>query len=56
MVLSGDPLSVHTRVLDTWVEGERVYDAADPEQRKFAFGGWRVYRMSAAHAHEGCWR
>jgi imidazolonepropionase-like amidohydrolase len=50
VVLSGDPLSVHTQVLQTWVEGERVYDASDPEHAKYAVGGWQVYRM-AAHAH-----
>jgi len=56
VILSGDPLSVHSQVLETWVEGERVYDASDPEQRKYAVGGWRVYPAAAAHDHNGCWR
>jgi imidazolonepropionase-like amidohydrolase len=56
VVLSGDPLSVHSRVLETWVEGERVYDASDPEQRKYALGGWRVYPPGAAGGQDGCWR
>jgi imidazolonepropionase-like amidohydrolase len=56
IVLSGDPLSVRTEVLETWVEGKRVYDASDPEQRKYAQGGWQVYRTSASHDHGGCWR
>jgi len=56
VILSGDPLSVHTQVLETWVEGRRVYDSSDPEQSKYNVGGWQVYRASADHIHEGCWR
>ncbi len=56
VILSGDPFSVHTQVLETWVEGERVYDASDPEQRRYAVGGWRVYPAASAHDHNGCWR
>ena len=55
VVLSGDPLGVDSQVLETWVEGERVYDASDPEHVKYALGGWRVYRASAGHVHAGCW-
>jgi imidazolonepropionase-like amidohydrolase len=44
VVLSGDPLSVYTKVETTWVEGETVFDRADPEQRKYAVGGYKVYR------------
>jgi len=55
VVLSGDPLSVYSQVLETWVEGERVYDAANPEHVKYAVGGWQVYRTSAGHVHAGCW-
>lgn len=39
IVLSGDPLSVYTRVEETWVEGSKVFDFSDPEQRQFATGG-----------------
>jgi imidazolonepropionase-like amidohydrolase len=39
-VLSGDPFSVYTRVLETWVEGERVFARDDPEDRLFATGGY----------------
>jgi hypothetical protein len=45
---------VRTQVLETWVEGRRVYDAADPEQAKYARGGWNVYRTSGDHVHAGC--
>lgn len=39
VVLSGDPFSVYTRVLQTWVEGKKVFDLADPKDRVFANGG-----------------
>ena len=37
-----------------WVEGERVYDASNPEHGKYAVGGWQVYRTSSEHVHVGC--
>jgi imidazolonepropionase-like amidohydrolase len=56
VVLSGDPLSVHTQVLQTWVEGQQVYDASNAEHSKYNVGGWQVYRAAADHIHGGCWR
>ena len=47
VVLSGDPLSVYTRVEQTWVEGEKVFDLANPEDRAYAVGGYEAYRTSA---------
>jgi imidazolonepropionase-like amidohydrolase len=44
VVLSGDPFSVYTHVEQTWVEGKKVFDRADPADRKFATGGYEVYR------------
>lgn len=38
-ILSGDPFSIYTRVLETWVEGERVFDLSDPVDRLHAVGG-----------------
>lgn len=40
VVLSGDPLLVRTQVLQTWVEGEKVFDLADPQDRLMALGGY----------------
>ena len=40
VVLSGDPLSVYTQVLETWVEGEKVFDRSDKDDRLMAIGGW----------------
>ena len=56
VVLSGDPFSVRTRVLETWVEGRRVFDASNPEHAKYVSGGYGVYPASAGHLHDGCWR
>ncbi len=39
IVLSGDPLSVYTQVEQTWVEGRKVFDLADPQDRLYALGG-----------------
>ncbi|ANM29607.1 amidohydrolase [Acidobacteria bacterium Mor1] len=55
VILSGDPFSVHTQVLETWVEGQRVYDASNPEHHKYAVGGWHVYSPMGEHDH-ACWR
>ncbi len=40
VVLDGDPFAVRTQVLETWVEGRRVFDRANPEDRRFAVGGF----------------
>jgi imidazolonepropionase-like amidohydrolase len=53
IVLSGDPFSVYTRVEQTWVEGAKLFDRADPEQRKLAVGGHGAYRGALTHVHEG---
>lgn len=39
IVLSGDPLSVYTHVLQTWVEGKKVFDRSDPKDYVIAVGG-----------------
>jgi adenine deaminase len=39
IVLSGDPLSVYTHVLQTWVEGRKVFDRSDPKDNLIAVGG-----------------
>jgi imidazolonepropionase-like amidohydrolase len=40
IVLSGDPLSVYTHVLQTWVEGKKVFDRSDPKDYLIATGGY----------------
>jgi cytosine/adenosine deaminase-related metal-dependent hydrolase len=44
VILSGDPLSVYTQVLETWVEGLRVFDRADAKDRLYAVGGYGAGR------------
>jgi imidazolonepropionase-like amidohydrolase len=39
VVLTGEPLSVYTRVEETWVEGHRVFDLERAEDRLLAEGG-----------------
>jgi imidazolonepropionase-like amidohydrolase len=39
IVLSGDPLSVYTHIEQTWIDGGRVFDRADPKDLRFAQGG-----------------
>ena len=51
VVLSGDPLSVYTKIEETWVEGERVFNRSDPDDRKYSTGGFRVYDGTNAHVH-----
>ena len=40
VILNGDPLSVYTRVLETHVEGRKVFDLDDPKDRLWAEGGF----------------
>ncbi len=51
VVLSGDPFSIYTRVLETHIEGQQVFDLDDPTDRLFAEGGY-----GAGHNREasGC--
>ncbi len=39
IVLSGDPLSVYTHVLETWVEGKKVFDRSIPGDYLVQVGG-----------------
>ena len=48
VILDGDPLSVYTRVLETWIEGRQVFDLANPAHALFATGGYGAGRDSVA--------
>jgi imidazolonepropionase-like amidohydrolase len=39
IVLSGDPLSVYTHVEQTWIDGAKVFDRANAQDRLYAVGG-----------------
>jgi imidazolonepropionase-like amidohydrolase len=49
VVLSGDPLSVYTHVLETWIEGNKVFDREDAKDRLWATGGYGAGNPRAAH-------
>lgn len=49
IVLSGDPLSVYTHVLQTWAEGKKVFDRSDPKDHLIAVGGPGVNDESGTH-------
>jgi imidazolonepropionase-like amidohydrolase len=44
IILDGDPLSVYSKVLETWVEGTKVFDRSDPEDLLYAVGGFGAGR------------
>lgn len=47
IILSGDPLSVYTKVLETYVEGVKVFDRSNPQDRLYAVGGYGAGRDQA---------
>ncbi|MGH8194854.1 MAG: amidohydrolase family protein, partial [Woeseiaceae bacterium] len=54
VILSGDPFSVYTRVLETWVEGEKVFDLDKPEDRDVADGAYgALVPSSMTHGFHG---
>lgn len=52
IILSGDPLSVYTKVLETWVEGNRVFDRSNLRDRLLAVGGQGASHDQ--HIHMDC--
>jgi cytosine/adenosine deaminase-related metal-dependent hydrolase len=40
VILDGDPFSVYTKVLETWVEGTQRFDRSQPDQALYAEGGY----------------
>jgi imidazolonepropionase-like amidohydrolase len=49
IILSGDPLSVYTKVLETYVEGIKVFDRNNPQDRLYAVGGYGASRDQDVH-------
>lgn len=49
IILSGDPFSVYTKLEQTWIDGEKVWDRENPEDRAYATGGYEIFRASANH-------
>lgn len=44
ILLNGDPLSVYTHVMQTWIDGELVFDRENPDHVHYATGGHEVFR------------
>ncbi len=53
IILSGDPLSVYTKVLETYVDGVKVFDRSIPKDRLYAVGGKGAGDDRASHVQ--CW-
>jgi imidazolonepropionase-like amidohydrolase len=52
VVLSGDPLSVYTHVEQTWIEGRKVFDRSNPEDKLYATGGYGAGRDESFHSDD----
>lgn len=42
VILSGQPFSVYTKVRETWIDGQKRFDAADALQRPYRDGGFAL--------------
>ncbi|MCC9607044.1 amidohydrolase family protein [Blastopirellula sp. JC732] len=42
VVLSGEPFSIYTRVLQTYINGESVFDLRDGEEQRYQIGGFAL--------------
>lgn len=52
LILDGDPLSVYSKVMETWVEGQKLFDRATDEGRLMAEGGYGAGSpMELSHHH-----
>ena len=40
IILDGDPLSIYTKVKETWVEGQKAFDRENPKDLLYAIGGY----------------
>jgi len=49
IVLSGDPLSAYTRIEQTYIEGQCVFDITDPADQLFADGGFGASAPTAPY-------
>ena len=48
VLLSGEPFSVHTRVMETWVDGTKMFDIREPDHAAYAHGGYGVLARTSA--------
>lgn len=53
VILSADPLSVYSRVQQTWIEGQKRFDISNPKDRQYATGGYNVFERATQNHHHG---
>jgi imidazolonepropionase-like amidohydrolase len=53
IILSGPPFSVYTHVLQTWIEGQKVFDRSNPQQLRYATGGFGTADRAPASSRGG---
>ena len=46
VILSGEPFSIYTRVLETWIDGDKVFDLTDERQYQYQLGGFALTDQS----------
>lgn len=52
LILDGDPLSVYSKVMETWVEGRKLFDRSTEDGRLMAEGGYGAGSpMELSHHH-----
>ena len=44
IILNGDPFSLYTHVIQTWIEGKMVFDRDNPDHKIYAVGGDEAFR------------
>ncbi|MGC4050698.1 MAG: amidohydrolase family protein [Paludibaculum sp.] len=52
LLMSGDPLSVYSHVLETWVEGVKVFDRSDAKDHLLAVGGYGASKNDEIYVDE----
>ena len=53
VILSGDPLSLYTQVLETWIDGTKVFDRSNEKDRLYAVGGYgSTHDTGRIHVHD----
>jgi imidazolonepropionase-like amidohydrolase len=53
IILSGPPFSVYTHVVETWIEGQKVFDRSNPQQLRYATGGFGTADRAPASSRGG---
>ncbi len=51
VIMSGDPLSVYTKVLETWVDGVQVFNRSNPQDQLYAEGGYGATHDQSLSLH-----